>query len=126
MLAAGFEAFGSPDVIRIIELPEPSCKEGEVVIKAVAATVNPTDTLLRIGRHASSMTELRPPFIPGMEVAGHIHAVGADVTTLKVGDPVMAVVNPLTPSGGACQEYVAVPAASVARLAPSVDPVEAA
>jgi NADPH:quinone reductase-like Zn-dependent oxidoreductase len=56
-----------------------------------------------------------PPFIPGMELAGVIDAVGAG-TPWRVGDRVMAIVNPRRPGGGAQAELVVVPAASVARV----------
>ncbi len=126
MLAITFHEFGGPEVLCAENLPEPTAKKGEVVIKVAAATVNPTDTLMRAGKQAAMMTEMKPPFIAGMELAGHVHAVGEGVTNVRVGQPVMAIVNPRGPGGGAMAEYVAVPAASCAALAPSVNLVEAA
>src|SRR5262245_31716970 len=58
---------------------------------------------------------VRPPFIPGMELGGVIDAVG-EGTSWRVGDRVMAIVNPRRPGGGAQAELVVVPAASVARV----------
>src|SRR5207245_3772987 len=58
---------------------------------------------------------VRPPYIPGMELAGVVDAVGAS-TNWRAGDRVMAIVNPRRPGGGAQAEFVVVPAASVARV----------
>ncbi len=126
MLAVAFDTFGGPEVLRLAELPEPTAKPGEIVIKVAAATVNPTDTMMRAGKQAALMTAMKPPFIAGMELSGHVHAVGEGVTALKVGQPVMSIINPRAPGGGAAAQYVAVPAASAAALAPSVDLVGAA
>ncbi len=49
MLAVAFDTFGGPEVLRVMELPEPAAKPGEIVIKVAAATVNPTDTMMRAG-----------------------------------------------------------------------------
>src|SRR5262245_6852236 len=67
---------------------------------------------------------VRPPFIPGMELGGVIDAVG-EGTSWRVGDRVMAIVNPRRPGGGAQAELVVVPAASVARV-PNGTSLEAA
>jgi len=56
-----------------------------------------------------------PPYIPGMELAGVVDAVG-EGASWRPGDRVMAIVNPRRPGGGAQAELVVVPAASVARV----------
>ena len=67
---------------------------------------------------------VRPPFIPGMELAGVVDAVG-ESTSWRPGDRVMAIVNPRRPGGGAQAELVVVPATSVA-LVPEGTGLEAA
>lgn len=126
MRAIGFTEFGGPDVLREIELPMPRPQRGEVVVAVAAATVNPTDLMMRAGRQASLMTGLQPPYIAGMEFAGRITAVGAEVPPARVGQPVMGIVNPRRPAGGAYAQYVAVPAASVCAIEPGTDPAAAA
>jgi NADPH:quinone reductase-like Zn-dependent oxidoreductase len=126
MRAVVFDTFGGPEVLHLADLPEPVAGKGEVLVKVTAATVNPTDTGMRGGRQAALMTDIKPPYIAGMEIAGHVHALGEGVTTLTVGQPVMGIVSPRSPGGGAYREYVALPAASVAVLAPDIDLVEAA
>jgi NADPH:quinone reductase-like Zn-dependent oxidoreductase len=90
-----------------------------VRIRVAAATVNPTDVSFRTGRQltAAQLKEMGvlPPYIPGMELAGVVDAVG-EGTAWHTGDRVMAIVNPRRPGGGAQAELVVVPAASVARV----------
>ena len=80
MHAAAFDSFGPPEVLRWTELPMPTAGRGEVVVRVAAATVNPTDVLMRSGQQAASMATLQPPFIPGMEFAGHLHQLGDGVS----------------------------------------------
>jgi NADPH:quinone reductase-like Zn-dependent oxidoreductase len=107
--------FGGPDVLRVSELPDPEPCVGEVRIRVAAATVNPTDILLRSGALADRLKDLSPPYIPGTELAGTIDAIGAGVEW-QIGERVMAIVTPRRPTGGAQAEYVVVPAGSVARI----------
>jgi NADPH:quinone reductase-like Zn-dependent oxidoreductase len=60
-----------------------------------------------------------------MNAAGTVEAIGDGVDRLAVGDSVIAVVNPRLPEGGAQAELIIVPAASVVRAPPGVDPAEA-
>jgi NADPH:quinone reductase-like Zn-dependent oxidoreductase len=117
--------FGGPQVLRLMDLPVPAPAAGEVVVRVAASTVNPSDVMMRAGQQAALMTELTPPYIAGMEFGGHIHALGEGVSGFTPGQPVMGVVNPRTPAGGAHAELVCVPAASVVALEGSVNVVEA-
>jgi len=93
---------GPADVLKPAEGPAPQLQAGEVVIEVHYAGVNRPDVLQRSGNYPP------PPgasaFI-GLEVAGRVSAVAADVTQWKTGDMVCA----LTPGGGYA-EYCAVPA----------------
>ena len=128
MRAVTFSRFGGPEVLEVSQLPEPQPGPGEVRIRVAAATVNPTDISFRVGRQhtIAQLAEMGvvPPFVPGMELGGVVDAVGAG-TEWKIGDRVMAIVNPRRPGGGAQAELVVVPAASVARV-PEKTSLEAA
>ena len=127
MRAVTFSRFGGPEVLEVADLPEPQPGPGEVRIRVAAATVNPTDIGFRSGRQTTAQlkeTGARPPYIPGMELAGVVDAVG-EGTDWRPGDHVMAIVNPRRPEGGAQAELVVVPAASVARV-PAGTSLEAA
>jgi NADPH:quinone reductase len=123
MRAVGVTEFGGPDALHIVELPDPQAGPGEVRIRVRAAAVNPTDTGLRSGRRP---TDLPPPYVPGMDVAGVLEDIGADVTTdLHIGDHVMAIVVPHGSHGG-YSESIVVPAESVAAVPAGASDAEAA
>jgi NADPH:quinone reductase len=124
MRAVGITRFGGPEVLEIVERPVPEPGEGEVRIRVAAATVNPTDLVLRSGRHGAP-EGLEPPYVPGMELAGTIDAAPAGTGFLR-GDRVMAIVSPRSAGGGAQAEYVVVPADSVAAVPDGIDLIEAA
>jgi len=119
MRAVTFSQLGGPEVLQVSELPEPQPGPGEVRIRVAAATVNPTDISFRSGRQftVAQLAEMgvRPPYIPGMELAGVVDAVGEGASWRR-GEQVMAIVNPRRPGGGAQAELVVVPSASVARV----------
>ncbi len=92
---------GGPEVLVPTTRPVPVPKAGEILIKVAATGINRPDIAQRQGTYAP------PPDasdLPGLEAAGSVAAVAADVTGWKVGDPVCA----LTP-GGSYAEYCAVP-----------------
>jgi putative PIG3 family NAD(P)H quinone oxidoreductase len=94
---------GGPDVLRVAERPRPEPRAGEVLVRVAAAGVNRPDLMQRQGRYPP------PPGasdIPGLEIAGTIETVAADVTTWQAGDRVCALV-----SGGGYAEYAVAPAA---------------
>ena len=100
MRAVGVRRFGGPEVLEVVELDEPVPSEGEVRVRVAAATVNPTDVGLRMGRWERELSDRPPPWVPGMELAGEIDAVGPGAGW-SVGDRVMAIVLPTGPHGGA-------------------------
>jgi NADPH:quinone reductase-like Zn-dependent oxidoreductase len=108
-----------------VELPVPVPGDGEVRIRVAAATVNPTDIGLRSGNAAAALADKEPPFVPGMEAAGTIDAVGSGAPW-TVGDEVMAIVVPQRTGRGAQAEYVVVPSASVAKIPSNASLIQAA
>jgi NADPH2:quinone reductase len=121
------QAFGGPDALEVIDAPEPQAGPGEVRIRVHAAAVSPTDTLLRAGLLAARMANLEPPHIPGMDAAGVIDQLGTGVDgRLAVGQPVIALVVPTGPRGGAYAEQIVVPAESVVAKPAGVTYAEAA
>ena len=118
MRAIGLFAFGGPEVLEIIDLPEAHAGPGQVRIRVHAATVNPTDIGTRDGRRAEMQKADPPPYVPGMEAAGIIDEVGSGASDrFKVGDAVIAIVLPKG-SHGAYREQIVLDARSVA-LAPA-------
>lgn len=111
--AVGLMKFGGPEVLQVVEMPAVQPGPGEVAIRVAAAAVNPTDTLLRSGTGRTLTWD--PPYVPGMDAAGTVEAVGAGVD-LPVGTVVMAAVSPRRPDGGAYSERITVPAAQVIEI----------
>lgn len=109
---------GGPEVLTLAEVDAPAIARDEVLIRVVAAGVNRADVLQRQGHYP-------PPRgvsdIIGLEVAGHIEAIGDDVTGWGVGDPCVALL-----AGGGYAELVAVPAGQVVAPPAGVDLVTAA
>ena len=90
---------GSPELMRLEDVPVPKSKPTEAVVKVSVAGVNAIDVQFRNG---SLRTPL--PFIPGQEGAGVVSEVGAQAKTVKVGDRVA-----WSGTLGSYAEYVAVP-----------------
>ncbi|BAU09551.1 oxidoreductase, zinc-binding dehydrogenase family [Leptolyngbya sp. NIES-3755] len=86
MKAIQVKQFGTPDVLKLVELSDPTPAPGQVVIRVHAAGVSPLDTYVREQSHGAPTPSL--PYIPGFEAAGTIASVGEDVTRYKVGDRV--------------------------------------
>jgi NADPH:quinone reductase len=119
-------AFGGPEVLRLVELPDPQAGPGELRLRIHAATVNPTDTVLRSGGRAERLKDVAPPHVPGMDAAGVLEQIGDGVETdLEVGERVMAIVVPFG-RHGAYAERIVVPAASVVRSPAVASDAEAA
>jgi NADPH:quinone reductase-like Zn-dependent oxidoreductase len=126
MKAVGVTEFGGPEVLHIVNLPEPEAGPGELRIRVHAAAINPTDTGLRGGGRAELLKDIPTPYVPGMDAAGVLEQIGDGASTdLQVGDHVMAIVVPLG-THGAYSEYVVVPAESVARVPADATDAEAA
>jgi NADPH:quinone reductase-like Zn-dependent oxidoreductase len=106
MRAVVHDNYGPPDVLRLEDVERPVPKEGEVLVKVHATTVNRSDTGYRAAKPFFSrvFTGLRRPKnrIPGMEFAGVVEAVGSAVTEFKIGDEVFGI------RSGAHAEYVCV------------------
>ena len=85
--AVGLSRFGSPEVLGVVIVPVAAPGPLDALVRVRAAAVNPSDTLLRTGRQAERLGGISPPFIPGMDLAGNIVALGSAVagTGLHVG-----------------------------------------
>lgn len=113
MKAVVVTALGGPEVLRVEEWAKPEPKVGEVLIRVVATSVNFADIKARQGRYHGAS---RPPFIPGLDAAGTVEAIGPDVKSVSPGDRVIAF-----PSGGSYAEYVVASESLVFPIPDSVD-----
>ena len=89
MKAVIIHVYGGLDVLKLEELPRPEPKEDEVLIRVIAASINPVDVAIRQGYLARIIGD-KLPLIPGMDAAGVIEKAGAKMGKFKAGDPVYA------------------------------------
>ncbi|MFJ8815155.1 quinone oxidoreductase family protein [Amycolatopsis thermoflava] len=121
--AWGFSRHGGPEVQELFERPDPAPRRGEVLIRVDVAGVNPLDHLLRSGL-VPGLDGGRPfPRVLGMEAAGTVLALGADVDGLDVGDAVFGFA--LT-GGGTYAETTVLAAPNTARIPAGLSPAVAA
>jgi NADPH2:quinone reductase len=95
-------------VLRLEESPDPKPKAGELLVRVMAAGVNPVDAYLHSGTYAR-----KPPlpYTPGQDGAGEIEAVGADVTGFETGDRVYiaGIGNTVAGAGTYAERAICVP-----------------
>lgn len=109
---------GGPEVLQLEQRPRPVPARGEALIRVAAAGVNRPDCMQRQGRYPPPQGA---PEWPGLEVAGRVESVGADVDSCAVGERVCALV-----AGGGYAEYCLAPAAHCLPVPEGVSMVEAA
>ncbi len=124
MKAAVYRKFGGPEVVKIEELPKPSPKSGELLIKVRAVTLSIADHRVRCLDLPKGFWFFAPlalgVFAPrkkilGMDIAGSIEAVGKAVTKFKPGDEIIALTGV---KFGGHAEYVCVPENGPVSLKP--------
>ena len=110
---------GAPEVLQLAERPKPTFTADEVLVKVSAAGVNRPDVFQRKGNYPPPAGA--PQDIPGLEIAGTVVEVGANITRWKVGDKVCALVI-----GGGYAEYCNVPAGQCLPIPENLSFIEAA
>jgi len=123
MRAAVIRRYGAPEVFSVQDLPDPQPRTGEILIRVKTIGVNFADLLARMGLYP---TAPKPPFVPGLEVAGIVEKIGdggraGDGDALRPGDAVTAVTN-----FNGYAEWVTVPAGQAFRLPQGIGFDEAA
>ena len=69
MKAVVIHSYGGPEVLKYEDAPRPEPKEDEILIRVIAASVNPVDVGIRSGKYADYF-HTKLPLIPGMDAAG--------------------------------------------------------
>ncbi len=116
MKAIVVENTGGPEALVYREAPAPTPQAGEALVKLEAIGLNYIDVY-----HRTGLYPLPRPFTPGMEAAGVVEAIGADVTEVSVGDRVAYAMTP-----GAYAEYAVVPAWRLVKVPEGVNAQQAA
>ena len=123
MKAVRIHSFGGPEVLQLEEVPRPEPRAGEMLVRVMAAGINPLDVKARGGSLKALMGE-RMPFILGWDVAGVVERVGPGVTRFREGDALYAFLD--RARGGGYAEYTLVQEAEAAPKPPSLSFQEAA
>lgn len=125
MKAVVYDRYGPPDVLELKELPKPTPKDNEILIRTYSTTVTAADCRVRslhmpagfglIARLVLGVWRPRQPIL-GSELAGRVESVGKAVTKFKVGDAVLAY----TGAGLGCYaEYKCMPEDGAIVLKPA-------
>src|SRR5208282_2255523 len=93
MRALVVRRYGPPDVLEIQQVPDPQPKAGEVLVRVKSIGINFADLLQRMGIYPGTP---KPPFVPGLEIAGVVEKIGetgkeTESGGLRLGDAVVAL-----------------------------------
>jgi NADPH:quinone reductase-like Zn-dependent oxidoreductase len=109
---------GGPEVLQVIEAAVPQPRNGEALIRVQSSGVAFAEVLMREGLYPNMP---KPPFTPGYDVVGVVEQVGTDVTTVRPGQTVAALLTHL----GGYAEYVSVPEHDLVAVPAGIEPAEA-
>ncbi|XP_062225407.1 chloroplast envelope quinone oxidoreductase homolog [Phragmites australis] len=124
MRAVQYDACGGGAAgLKHVEVPVPSVKKNEVLLKLEAASINPVDWKIQKGM-LRPLLPRRLPFIPVTDVAGVVVDIGPGVNGFQAGDQVVAMLNSF--SGGGLAEYAVASANLTVKRPPGVSAAEGA
>lgn len=120
MKAIQVTRFGDPSVLTLTDLPDPRPGPGQVSIDVTHAAVGLIDLYIRQGLYQDREGLPQPPYVPGLEVAGTVRALGEGVTGFRVGEQVVALSG--RGSGGYASVYVRDQAFVISTEGRGIDP----
>jgi NADPH:quinone reductase-like Zn-dependent oxidoreductase len=123
MKAVRIHSYGNADVLKYEEAPMPDIAPNDVLVRVVAASVNPVDWKIREG-YLQQMIPYSFPLTLGWDVSGVVEVTGKEVARFKVGDAVFS--RPDVKRNGCYAEYVAIREDELAHKPGTISHVEAA
>jgi NADPH:quinone reductase-like Zn-dependent oxidoreductase len=120
MKAVVVHEFGGPEVMKYEDVPRPEPKEDEILVRVMAAAVNPVDAYVRQGKFSKGGLD-KEPFIIGYDIAGTVEKTGASVKKFKAGDAVYSYLE-----GGGYAEFALTKESETALKPRNINFVEAA
>jgi len=117
--------WGDPEELRLEEVPRPEAGDGQLLVRVLAAGINPVDWKTRRNGGLMKSRGVEPPVILGWDISGVVEEVGPGVDGFAVGDEVFGLVG-FPKAVGGYAEYAAVSAGDVARKPANISHEEAA
>src|SRR5437016_4047769 len=105
MKAVVVHEYGGPEVLKYEDAPRPEPKDDQVLVRVIAAGVNPVDGMILSGMFTKNK-KLTSPMIPGGDIAGVVEKTGDKMTKFKKGDAIYAYLS-LKNNGGYAEYAVA-------------------
>jgi len=102
MKAVVVNEYGGPEVLKYQDAPQPGPKADEILVRVIAAAVNPVDTYVRQGMFAKRGMDNRPAIL-GYDIAGIVNETGANARRFKKGDAVYCYLSVMR--GGGYAEF---------------------
>src|SRR5438874_6106270 len=123
MKAMVVHKFGGPEVMKYEDAQRPEPKDDEILVRVMAAAVNPVDTYVRQGMFAKRGMDNRPAIL-GYDIAGVVEKTGANAKKFKPGDAVYSYLSVMR--GGGYAEFVIAKESETALKPKNINFVEAA
>ena len=123
MKAVVVHEFGGPEVMKYEDVPRPEPKEDEILVRVMAAAVNPVDSYVRQGMLAKHGMDKRPAII-GYDISGVVEKTGANAKKFKAGDKVYSYLSVMR--GGGYAEFAVAKESETALKPKNIDFGEAA
>jgi NADPH:quinone reductase-like Zn-dependent oxidoreductase len=123
MKAVVVNDYGGPEVLRYQDAPRPEPKEDEILVRVMAAAVNPVDSYVRQGMFAKRGLDNRPAII-GYDISGVVEKTGPKIAKFKKGDAVYCYLSVMR--GGGYAEFAIAKDSETGVKPRKIDFVEAA
>lgn len=115
MKALAYSEFGGSDRFTVTDLPDPHIGPDTILVRVVAAGINPVDYKVREG-YLQGLIDVAHPAVPGWDVAGVVEKVGLDTPEFEVGDRVLAYARADVVQHGSVAELMPVPVRTAAHI----------
>ena len=123
MKAVVLNEYGGPEVLKYQDAPRPEPKDDDILVRVIAAAVNPVDSYVRQGMFAKPGLDNRPAII-GYDIAGVVEKTGANAKKFKAGDKVYSYLSVMR--GGGYAEFAIAKESETAIKPTNINFVEAA
>jgi NADPH:quinone reductase-like Zn-dependent oxidoreductase len=123
MKAVVLNEYGGPEVLKYQDAPRPEPKDDDILVRVIAAAVNPVDSYVRQGMFAKRGLDNRPAII-GYDIAGVVEKTGANAKKFKAGDKVYSYLSVMR--GGGYAEFAIAKESETAIKPTNINFVEAA